>query len=179
EVLNFKDIFPITIVRLPAIYGPRDTALVDMFRLADRGIVPLIGFNEKYLSILHCYDAVEGIYLAAINEKANGEIFFLSSNEYYSWSYLADCLASSVERKVIRLRIPHFLVYISGFVAELFGKATGKMPVFNREKARDFTQNYWICDAKKAQQFLGFLPKIQPLDGFKMTYKWYKNNNWI
>ncbi len=179
EVLNFKDIFPITIVRLPAVYGPRDAALVDMFRLVDKGIVPLIGFNEKYLSILHCYDAVEGIFLAATNEKANGEIFFLSSNEFYSWSYLADCLAASVGKKVIKLKIPHFLVYTSGFVAEILGKMSGKMPVFNREKARDFTQSYWICDAKKAQQILGFQQKMLPLEGFKMTYKWYKDNNWI
>lgn len=179
EVLNFKDIFPVTIVRLPAIYGPRDTALKDMFRLVDKGIVPLIGFNEKYLSLLHCYDAVEGIFLASLSDKAIGEIFFLSSKEFYSWSFLADCLAASVGKKVIKLRIPHLLVHTAGFITEFTGRLTGKIPVFNREKALDFTQSYWICSAAKAQQILGFQQKIEPLDGFKSTYKWYKDNNWI
>lgn len=179
EVLNFKDTFPVTIVRLPAIYGPRDTALVDMFRLVHKGIAPLIGFNEKYLSLLHCADAVEGLYLATISDKSNGEIFFLSSETFYSWSYLIDCLVKAVGRKALKLRIPNSLVYFAGFVSEKVGQILGKTPVFNLEKARDFTQKYWICSGEKAKKFLGFSQKVTPEEGFSATYKWYLENHWI
>lgn len=179
EVLNFKDVFPITIVRLPAIYGPRDTALVDMFRLVHKGIAPLIGFKEKYLSLLHCNDAVEGLYLATLSNKSSGEIFFLSSETHYSWSYLIDCMIKAVGRKAVKLRIPNSFVYAAGFVSEKIGQFFGKTPVFNVEKARDFTQQYWICSGEKAKKILGFSQKINPEEGFKSTYKWYVENNWI
>ncbi|QLH53936.1 MAG: hypothetical protein CH6_2409 [Candidatus Kapaibacterium sp.] len=179
EVLNFKDIFPVTIVRLPAIYGPRDTALVDMFRVVHKGIAPLIGFKERYLSLLHCDDAVEGLFLATVSDKSTNEIFFLSSEEFYSWSYLIDCMIKAVGRKAVKIRIPNSLVYTAGFLSEKIGKLLGKTPVFNLEKARDFTQDYWICSSKKAQELLGFKQKVHPEEGFASTYRWYVQNGWI
>jgi len=179
EVMNFKDLFPVTIVRLPAIYGPRDTALVDMFRIVHKGIAPLIGFDDKYLSLLYCSDAVEGIYLATLSEKSKGEIFFLSSEEFYTWSYLMDVMIKAIGRKAIKIRIPEFIVYTAGFLSEKIGKISGNTPVFNLEKAKDFVQKYWICKGTKAKQLLGFEPKVHPEEGFKTTYKWYLDNRWI
>ncbi|MCX7908264.1 MAG: NAD-dependent epimerase/dehydratase family protein [Ignavibacteria bacterium] len=179
EVLNFKDLFPITIVRLPAIYGPRDTALVDMFRLVHKGIAPYIGSNDKYLSLLHCNDAVEGLFLATLSEKSTGEIFFLSSEKPYSWAYLIECLVRATGKKTIKIRIPNSLVLAAGYVSELVGAFLGKTPVFNLEKARDFVQKYWVCSGKKAERLLGFQQKVKPEEGFPSTYKWYLENNWI
>ncbi|MGB9851996.1 MAG: NAD-dependent epimerase/dehydratase family protein [Candidatus Kapaibacteriota bacterium] len=179
EVLNFKDMFPISIVRLPAIYGPRDTALVDMFRLVYKGIAPLIGFGDKYLSLLYCDDAVEGIYLATISDKADGEIFFLSSQDFYSWDNLIDWMINAIGKKAIKIRVPTSLVYVAGFLSENIGKIFGKTPVFNLEKARDFTQKYWICSGAKAQSILGFKQKVHHEEGFKLTFRWYLENGWI
>lgn len=179
EVLNFKDIFPVTIVRLPAIYGPRDTALVDMFRMVHKGIAPLIGYEERYLSLLHSADAVEGIFLATLSEKSTGEILFLSSEKPYSWSFLIDCLINAVGKRVVRIRIPNSMVYAAGFFSEKIGAIFGKTPVFNIDKARDFVQRFWICSGKKAENLLGFKQKIHPEEGFKSTYRWYIENGWL
>ncbi len=179
EVLNFKDIFPVTIVRLPAVYGPRDTALVDMFKIVYKGIAPIIGFNDKYLSLLHSDDVAEGIFLAATSNDSSGEIFFISSEEYYSWENLIDCMKKVIGKKAIKVRIPETLAYISGFFSEFIGNLTGKTPVFNLEKAKDFVQKYWVCSPKKAMEILGFRQKIKPEVGFKQTFEWYLQNGWI
>jgi len=179
EVLNFKNLFPVTIVRLPAIYGPRDTALLDMFKVVYKGIAPLVGFNKKYLSLLYCDDAVEGIYLAATSSNSSGEIFFITSEVFYTWEELIDCMIEVSGRNALKVRIPEFLVYTAGFISEMFGKMNGKVPVFNVEKARDFVQDYWICSPQKAISKLGFRQKVQPKDGFKVTFEWYLKNGWI
>ena len=179
EVLNFKDIFPVTIVRLPAIYGPRDTALLDMFKVVYKGIAPLVGFKKKYLSLLHSDDAVEGIYLAATSSNSSGEIFFISSESFYSWDELIDWMVEVSGKKALKIRIPESLVYTAGFLSELLGKVNGKVPMFNLEKARDFVQDFWICSPRKAMAKLGFRQKIQPKDGFKSTFEWYLKNGWI
>lgn len=179
EVLKFKDIFPVTIVRLPAVYGPRDTALVDMFRIVRKGIAPIIGFGEKYISIIHSDDVARGVYLATVNEQTNGEILFLSSDGSYSWSYLIKEMQKAIGKKAIVIRIPHFIVFVAGFLSQLFGYISGKAPVFNYEKAKDFTQKYWICSAEKAKRILGFRQEVSIGEGFRSTYKWYVDNGWI
>ncbi len=179
EVLKFKDIFPVTIVRLPAVYGPRDTALVDLFRIVHRGIAPIIGFGKKFISLLYYDDVVEGIYLATLHERASGEIFFLSSERNYSWDYLINEMRRVVGKKAVIIRVPHSIVFLSGLVSQLFGYISGKAPVFNYEKARDFTQKYWICSAEKAKKTFGFRQKVDVEEGFRSTYKWYIDNGWI
>lgn len=179
EVLKFKDVFPVTIIRLPAVYGPRDTALVDMFRIVRKRIAPIIGFTEKYISIIHSDDVARGIYVATVSEQTNGEILFLSSDKYYSWSYLIKEMQKAIGKKAITLRVPHLVVFVAGFLSELFGYISGKAPVFNYEKAKDFTQKYWICSAEKARKMLGFSPKVSIEQGFRSTYKWYVDNGWI
>lgn len=178
-VQQYSKDFPTVIVRLPAIYGPRDEALVDMFRIIKFGIAPLIGFNLKYVSILYYFDAVEGIYLATTTETTSGDIFFITSKEFYTWDYLMDCIGKCSNRKIYKIRVPHSIVYVSGLITQLFGYFSSKPPVFNYEKAKDFTQKYWICSHKKALELLGFEQNTSPELGMKETYDWYINNKWI
>ncbi|MCX7879388.1 MAG: NAD(P)-dependent oxidoreductase [Ignavibacteria bacterium] len=179
EVLNYREIFPITIVRLPAIYGPRDTALVDMFRLAKIGLTPLIGFKEKYVSLLYVDDAVEGIYLATLSDNSRNEIFFISSERFYTWNEMMDSMKIAIGKKTITIKIPHFIVFGAAYISELISNLNGKVSVFNVEKAKDFTQKYWICSSKKAFSTLGFRQKVQLPEGMKKTYLWYIENGWI
>src|SRR5438034_1036973 len=43
ESRQYRDDFPVTILRLPAIYGPRDSAILSFFQTVNKGIKPLIG----------------------------------------------------------------------------------------------------------------------------------------
>lgn len=178
-VTHYSLELPTTIVRLPAIYGPRDEALADMFKLAKIGIAPVIGFSKKYVSILHCFDAVEGIFLATIRQTNTGEIFFITSNEFYTWDFLMECMGNATGKKIYKIPIPHTIVYASGLLTQIIGYFYSKPPVFNLEKAKDFTQKYWICSHKKALEKLGFEQKISPKDGMKETFEWYLRNKWI
>lgn len=178
-VQQYSKNLPTAIVRLPAIYGPRDEALVDMLRIVKFGFAPLIGFDQKYVSILHCFDAVEGIYLVTTEETTSGDVFFITSEEFYTWDYLMDCMGKSANRKIHKIRVPHSIVYVSGLITQLFGYFSSKPPVFNFEKAKDFTQKYWICSHVKALELLGFEQTISPESGMKETYEWYINNKWI
>ncbi len=178
-VLDQSNRIPNAIVRLPAIYGPRDTALVDMFRLAHKGLAPIIGFSSKFVSLLFVDDAVDGIFRATTNESATNEIFNLSSKKFYSWDELMTVMGEVVGRKVLKLRIPHLVVYTAGILTEFANLFSSKAPVFNFEKARDFTTKYWILNSEKARRLLGFDDKISPSEGFRLTYSWYLENGWI
>lgn len=176
---SFMDKLPITIVRPPAVYGERDTEILQLFQTYNKGIMALIGFNKKLVSLIHVSDLVKGIYLAATSEKSKGETYFISSEKFYSWEEVSEVLRKVLGKKAIKLRLPHSLVYFVAAIAEFFSLFSKQAATFNIEKARDFVQQYWICSSQKAMKDLGFACEVQLEEGIQRTIDWYKANNWL
>lgn len=170
---------PVTIVRPPAVYGERDTEIYLYFKTYKAGLMTLIGFNDKQVSLIHVLDLVNGIYLAAINENSAGEIYFVSSEKYYTWPELSGYTALAVGSKAFKLRIPHFLVLIIGAIAQFFAMFSSKPATFNFEKAKDFIQEAQTCDTSKAVNELGYRQKISIEEGMKRTVNWYREMKWL
>ena len=53
EVFKYRDKFPISIVRPPAVFGPRDTEILIYFKTFSKGLNSVIGFDAKYLSLVY------------------------------------------------------------------------------------------------------------------------------
>ena len=178
-VLGYKDKIPITICRAPAIYGERDTEIFIYFQTFAKGLTSLIGFDKKVLSLLHVADLSEGLYLAATSEKSIGEIYFISSEKYYTWSEVGDVTSRELRKKALKIRIPHFVVYTVAAAAQFFAMFSPKPATLNIEKAKDLTQHAWICDTSKAMNDLGYRQKVSIEEGIKRTCDWYKKMKWI
>jgi len=176
---SYMDKLPITIVRPPAIYGDRDTEIYLVFKTYKQGLMTLVGFNRKELSIIYVKDLVHGIYLAATKKIAKGETYFISSKEFYNWPQIGKVIKNAMGKGAINLRLPHFLVYIVAAFAQFFSMFSSKPATFNLEKARDFVQEAWTCDTTKAQKDLGFVEKYSLEEGMKATIDWYKKENWL
>lgn len=178
-VKTYMDKLPITIVRPPAIFGERDTEIYLIFKTYKQGLMTLVGFNRKEVSLIYVKDLVEGIYLAATNEIAKGEIYFISSKEFYNWSQIGEVIHKAMGKKAINLRLPHALVYTVATFAQFFSMFSSKPATFNLEKAHDFVQEAWTCDTTKSQKDLGFVEKHSLEEGMKNTIDWYKKEKWL
>ena len=179
-VLEYKDRLPITIVRPPAVYGPRDTATFQIFQVADKGFGTLIGFDKKYVNLIHSDDLVRGIVDSALSDNTKGKIYFVASEEIYNWDEIMDAIKEALHRKSFhKIHIPHFLVYTLAGLSEFFGRFSSKPPIFNFDKGRDFVQKYWTCSVESAKRDFGFQQKINLNDGLNSTIKWYKDNKWF
>lgn len=177
--LSYKDIFPVTICRGPAIFGERDTEIFIYFQVFNKGLTTMIGFDKKELSLLHVSDLAEGLYLAAISDKANGQIYFISSEKFYNWDDVGNITSKVLGKKAFRIKIPHFLVFTIAAFAQFFAMFSSKPATLNIEKAKDLTQRYWICDTSKAMRELGYRQKVSVEEGIKRTCEWYKQMKWI
>lgn len=177
--LSFNNKFPVTICRAPAIYGERDTEIFIYFQVFNRGLTTMIGFDKKELSLLHAADLAEGLYLAAVSEKSAGEIYFISSEKFYTWDEVGKITSNVLGKKAFKIKIPHFLVFTIAAFAQFFAIFTSKPATLNIEKAKDLVQSYWICDTSKAIKELGYRQKISLEEGIKRTCDWYKKMNWI
>ncbi len=176
---GYMDKLPITIVRPPAIFGERDTEIYLVFKTYQKGLMTLIGFNKKLVNLIHVKDLVDGIYLAATTEKSTGEIYFIGSEQSYTWPQVGEAFAMAFGKKAFTLRLPHFLVYTVAAIAQFFAMFSSKAATFNLEKARDFVQEAWTVDVSKAVNELGYHQNISLEEGIKRTTDWYKDNNWL
>lgn len=177
---EFMNDLPITIVRAPAVFGPRDPATFSIFKAVKSGLGTFIGFKPKYVSLINVIDLANGIIQATEAENTVGETYFVSSEEFYTWDKLIPLMAKIMNKKhIIKLRLPHSIVLAAGAITELFGKFSSKPPVFNYEKGIDFIQDYWICSVDKAKRDFKYSQKINVETGFEETINWYKQNKWL
>jgi len=176
---NYSEKLPITIVRPSVISGEREVELFEFIQTVNQGFVPLVGFGEKYVGIIHVSDLVEAMYQLALCEKAVGQAYYLSSEEIISWKDLAEICSKKLGKKPFVLRLPHFVIYLAGVLASLAGRMRGKATTFDFEKAKEGVQKAWICDVSKAKEDFGFRQTVSIREGVEQAIDWYKENKWL
>ncbi len=179
ETLANASSIPVTIVRPPAVYGPRDKDIFEFFNSVKKHFIPLSGFRRKVLSFVHAYDLVDGIIAAGEHPDAAGEIYFISNEEVYDWGMLGEMAKKELKTWAIKGRVPHFLLYTIAGISEVSANMKGKAALVNIEKARDGVQSNWLCSPKKALQQLGFKTRLSLEEGVAITIDWYRKNGWM
>ncbi len=179
ECLKLKDVLGITIVRPPAVYGPRDKDVFEFFNTMNKGLQPMSGLKDKFVSLIHVKDLAAGIVLAGENPRAAGETYFISSERYYHWKEVGEITSRIMGKKALRLRIPEWGVYTVAAFAEVFSLFSKKPALLNIEKARDIVQDAWTCDVSKAKNELGFRESMTLEEGIRNTVNWYREQGWL
>src|SRR5690606_21888940 len=116
---RFRDL-PVTIVRPPVVYGPREADIFTMIKAADRQrLFPIVGDGrEPQLSLVHVRDLVRGMADAVEADAAVGETYFLGSEAYYAWDEVRDAVLGALGKPVLKVNVPVPLVGAVGAVVE-------------------------------------------------------------
>jgi nucleoside-diphosphate-sugar epimerase len=179
-VLQASSKLPIVVLRPPTVYGPRDTDVLEMFQWVNRGILPVLGAEDKKLSMIHVKDLARGIFEATASEKTVGETFFISNRPTYLLSEIISLMAQILGKKRARtVRIPAFLLFAVAGATQIVSKFASKPSILSLDKAREILQPHWICSAEKIKTVIGFENTITLEDGLRSTYEWYKEKDWI
>ena len=174
-----KGTIPYTIVRPPGIYGPRDTEILAFFKAINSGFSVLMGFKDKEMSLIHIHDLVNGMYLAASSEKSLDQIYFLGSLEKYNWKQLGQVASKAMSKRVMTIKIPHFVIYLIGFIGQIL-ESRFKMDVaLNKDRAFRITRPSWYCSSQKAVDDFKFTQDTSIENGFSETIRWYQENKWL
>jgi dihydroflavonol-4-reductase len=179
EVKKFTGKIPFTIVRPSAVYGPRDPEILMFFQTLKKGIQPMVGFKEKYVSLVHVFDLIDGILLAAFSDKSLYQTYFISSEKGYGWEEIGNISSKILGKKVVKIKIPHFAVYTVAAISQFLSYFSKEATILNLEKAREMVQESWVCSVEKAKKELGYNQKISLEEGIKNTVNWYIENKWL
>lgn len=179
QLMGLSGKLPLTVIRPPAVYGPRDTEVLMYFRWIRRGLAPLPGFRTRYAHLVYVKDLVRGMIQAAESENARGRTYFLAEDRAYSWQEISDRIARALGRRPLRVHLPLFLAHFSATLAEA-GAFVARQPTqFDRQKVREMSQRYWAVSAAAARRDFGFQSEYDLERGVAETVKWYKDNNWL
>lgn len=174
-----SDLLPVTIVRPPAVYGPRDYGIFEFFKAVKGGMFPMIGRRDKRVSLVHARDLVDGIVLAGESEASVGRTYFISSEDNYSMHAVADLMAALMRKRLRTITIPRPVAWAVAIAAEGAAALMGKPPVINRDKVTDLSQTGWTCSIERAKSELGYSPRVPLEEGLRETILWYKSEGWL
>jgi nucleoside-diphosphate-sugar epimerase len=170
---------PLLILRPCAVYGPRDNDIYTFFKLLSKKISPCLSGQDQHISLCYVQDIVEAILLAARSQEPSGEIFFLSDGHDYRWLEISDILSKAMEVNPMKIRIPQWMMSGVASLSETLSKITKTPPLLNRGKVEEMAQKNWVCDITKAKTLLGFEPRVPLAQGAKLTFEWYRKENWL
>jgi nucleoside-diphosphate-sugar epimerase len=186
ELLKFRELYPVAIIRPPIVYGPRDKGVFTMIQTVAKNVIPLPGAaspdGQKYYSHIHVRDLVRGIIqagMAPLEKVPSGEIFYLSGDDVVTYRELMLTIAEKLGKNPIQFRVPRLALRLAAASLSALGRVTNKTFPLNLDKLNEVLPDYWICSNQKAKSKLGFAPEFDLSTGMANAIEWYKENRWI
>lgn len=170
---------PWVILRPPMVYGPRDTEVLRLFKLASWGVAPVFGKGDQELSAIFGPDLAEALIAAGTSPNAVGKTYLPCHPEVFTSGALARQIGSAVGRDVLVLSVPE--VIGRGLLAAIGGaaKLTGAASVLSAEKADEFFEPAWTGDPSSLVADTGWRPTTDLAKGLAETTAWYRAEKWL
>jgi dihydroflavonol-4-reductase len=166
----------VVVVRAPAVYGPRDRALLPYFRMVRWGLAPVPGGGERRLHMIYVSDLA--LALARAADAAEGT-YAVAEPVEHAWGAMVNSIARSLRRRPLRLPLPSPLVRLAARITEQIAGVAGTTVLFNPEKAEEMLAPAWVCDLSGSEALLP-AEEATPLDrGIAQTVQWYKCQGWL
>lgn len=167
-----------TILRPPLVYGPRDTEILRLFRIARHGVAPVFGRGDQELSAVYGPDLAEAIVAAADSEDTVGTSYFPCHREIFTTAELARSIGQSFGKRVRLIPIPH---RVAGGVLRIGGalaRWSRRPSVLSADKANEFFAPAWTCDPGALTADTGWHARHELASGIEATTRWYRDHGW-
>jgi nucleoside-diphosphate-sugar epimerase len=178
---KFKNLFPVSIIRPPIVYGPKDKGVFIFVQTVARSLMPILSATngQKLYSSIHAQDLCLGLIAAARTETPSGEVFYLSSNTINSYEEIMTAIAHVLGKRPLRFPVPKTVLRALASILTIASKITGYPFPLNNDKVNELLPDYWTCSNEKAKQVLGFSPRHEFASGIAETIEWYQQQGWI
>jgi nucleoside-diphosphate-sugar epimerase len=177
--LSFTDRVPVTIIRPPTVFGPRDTDVLGVFKCTRYRLAPCFAGPDRMISIIYVEDLVDGILTAALASKSRGETYFLANPKPVIWREFVLEVARIAGCRSITLRVPMLTMRLASLAGDLLGKVRKTPPLFRSEKLEEMKQIAWVCSPEKAYRDLQWRPDTPLSTAIEKTLGWYREHGWI
>ncbi|MCA9582485.1 MAG: NAD-dependent epimerase/dehydratase family protein [Myxococcales bacterium] len=171
--------FPVTIVRPPAIYGPRDVEMYAFFQSVKRRMMRFMGKSSNILSIVDAPDCAEAILRALTVEHRSGRVYFVEDGRVYTQAELWQHIADALGVRALKVPVPIAAVSAAAALSETYGRLRGTPVMLTRDKVNELRQPYLHCASDEIRKELGWAPRVQFPEGARTTVEWYREHGWL
>lgn len=166
-----------TVVRPPAVYGPRDTEMFELFKLARRGVVPLP--PQGHLSIIHVSDLAR-LLLALIpgGEEVTHMTFEPDDGTPGGWTHndLARAIGVAVGKRATAINLPAGMLRLG---AKLDARFRGKGAKLTMDRVGYMCHPDWRAGEGNQPPPDIWLPQVETRLGLHATAAWYREAGWL
>ena len=167
-----------SIVRPPAVYGPRDKDMLDLFKAAEFGVVPLPPRGAT--SIIHAVDLAR--LLVALCEADTGvrrKTFEPDDGREGGWSHteLGEAIGRAVGRQsTYAINLPADILRLAAGVDKWFRGDNAKLTA---DRVGYMLHPNWVVRSANAVPAEIWAPMIEGEVGLKQTADWYEREGWL
>lgn len=164
------------LIRPPWFYGPNQPPRQTLFfRMIRDGKAPLVGAGRNLRSLGYIDNLCQGLLLAALTPRANGQIYWLADQRPYAMHEIIDTVERLLEKEFgqrcahKRLRLPacaSSLAFLADTALQALGLYHQKIHVLS-EMNRTIA-----CSIGKAERELGYRPGVELEEGMRRSLAW-------
>lgn len=165
-----------TIVRPPAVYGPRDTEMFELFRSARLGIVPLPPGGAT--SIIHVDDLAR-LLVILTDRRGPKRVFEPDDGREGGWSHKE--LARAIGHAVGRTRIlaPNLPAPALRTAARADRLIRGDKAKLTPDRVSYMSHPNWVARSDRRVPGEVWEPGIGGEEGLRATAEWYRREGWL
>jgi nucleoside-diphosphate-sugar epimerase len=169
---------PWHVVRPGVVYGPGDRGLLQYFRMAARGVVPVPAGRSR-VQVIAAERAALALALAAARRDLAGRTSFLCDPPPVTLEELARLVGALPARRPRFVAVPDFGVRALGALETGLELITRRSRPFNADKARELLAGDWLCDGGPLSLALDLPPPVPLAEGLRAAWDWYRAAGWI
>lgn len=174
-----RDGLEVVVVRPAPVYGPGDTRLVKLFKLAARDRVVLLGNGRPHYHMVYIDDLVEAFRLAGTVPGVSGEAFIVGGAERPTLEDVVRRIGRLTGHPRQRiLKLPAGPILGLGDLCERVCRPLGLNPPIYRRRIEFFVNNR-AYDIGKAERRLGYRPAVNLDEGLARTAAWYRAQGYL
>ena len=164
------------IVRPPWFYGPNQPPRQTLFfRMVRDGKGPIVGSGNNLRSMGYIDNLCQGLMLAALTERANGQVYWIADKRPYSMNEVIDTIERLLETEFGQ-KCAHKRMRLPGFASEVALLADASMQAMGmyHQKIHVLSEmNKTIaCSVTRAEKELGYSPKVALEEGMRRSMQW-------
>ncbi|MGD1031465.1 MAG: NAD(P)-dependent oxidoreductase [Opitutaceae bacterium] len=167
------------ILRPSAVYGPRDTAFLPLFKAIKMHVEPRIGGGRMPLSLVFVKDLAEAIAGCLTHPSPGRKTFYVASPETGTPGRMAREIASQLKAWTLPVPVPTAAMWPLCALQEVVSKVSGRPNVLSRQKYPELRAPGWVCDPGRLREVLGICCETTLKDGIAETLAWYLRQGWL
>jgi dihydroflavonol-4-reductase len=176
---KFSESLPVTILRPPVVYGPREENFFTFIKLIQKGWGLQIGKSGKELSLIYVADLVQAMLTASHPSRQKGAGYFVTDGQVHVWEQVAEECARIMNVRFKTLRIPEGILNPVALFFELWASFGSRPALFDRQRMIDIQQSSWSASPKKFFEEFGFEPQYDLSRGLRETIQWGQQQKWF